>query len=137
MSSEQVVAIIIAVIAAVGTSLVTGILARPRTRAEARATDASGEVSVSGDAREWARDFAVRADKAEERANVAERRADAASERADLASRRCDDLERKIDLLVDYTGVLQRAITEATGRPAPRPPRALIPPLSHPGSATA
>lgn len=115
MSSDQVITVILAVIAAVGASLVTGILARPKTIAEARATDASGQVALSGDSRAWAQQAIDRADRAEAR--------------ADKADERCDVIERKMALLVQYTRVLQDEITQITGKPGPPPPAELVPPL--------
>lgn len=84
--SQVVIPGLISLLGLVFSSLVAAWLARPKTKAEADNLNAAASVSVSADAREWARDFAQRAERAEERAIHAEQRAETADER-------CDELE--------------------------------------------
>src|SRR3954454_14885848 len=97
---------------AVGASMVTGLMARPKTKAEAGATQAGGEVAISGDAREWAKEFAERARKAEER--------------ADTADKRCDEIEAEFTRfrtsVIHHVRELRQEITNLGGHPPPPPP---------------
>lgn len=74
--SEVVVTGILALFGGAGASLIAGWLAKPKTKAEAQQLQAAGEVALSGEAREWARQFAGRTSHAEERAERAEGRVD-------------------------------------------------------------
>lgn len=134
--STQILALILAIFGGAGASLITGWLTRPKTKADAGLAIATGEVAISGDAREWAREFAsraaaaeARAGAAETRASAAEDRADAADQRYDAADQRCDEIERKFDLLVGYTRLLQRELGAVSDHPIQPPPPELIPPL--------
>lgn len=113
--SDQLLALIIALFGGAGATAVTNWLTRPKTKADAGLAVATGEVAMSGDAREWARVFASEAKEAKER--------------ADRAEQRCDDIERRFGLLVDYTRTLQREINSIDGHQVPAPPAELIPPL--------
>jgi hypothetical protein len=123
VTGAQILTLFLAVVAACGASLVTGLLTRPKTKAEAEGIAVTGEVAISGDARAWAKQFA-------ERAATADARAQRAEDKAEEIERRCDDLENKFGLLVTYTRSLQGEITTLGGHPSP-PPTALIPPLDH------
>lgn len=114
MTSDQIVTVIVAVIAACGAALVTGLVTRPKLRAEAGAAEAGGQVAISGDAREWAREFALRATAADQRASQAEAKV------ADV-ERRCDELDDKFRALVIYTQRLQREVVHLGGHPIPPP----------------
>lgn len=114
MNSGQVLTLIAALFAGSIASVITGILARPKTRAEAGATAAVGEVAISGDAREWARQFAEQAA--------------AANTRAQAAEDRCDAIEHRLDVAIAYIRQLQREVVAVGGHP-PVPPPELIPPL--------
>lgn len=103
-----------AVFAGALTSLITGWLARPKTKADAGLAVATGEVAISGDAREWAREFAARAARAEEKATAAEQRV--------------DGIENKLDIAIRHIRDQQREIERLGGHPLPVPPE-LIPPL--------
>lgn len=81
--SQAVITGVLAVFAGAGASLIQGWLNKPRSDAEAANLQVAGEVSVSAESREWARDFAARAKGAEDRAEHAEQRAEKAEERVD------------------------------------------------------
>ena len=119
--SSAIIAVAVAILSAIGT-LVNALLSRPKMSAEAKAADTGGEVAISGDAREWVREF-------RQDARLANEQATAAAERAKAAEERIDELEDKMDLLVDYARTLQVAIVDLGGHP-PNPPEDLIPPLS-------
>lgn len=121
MHSPEILTVIVAVIAATGASLVTGLLQRPKMNAEATAARSGGEVSLSADARAWADTFRQQANEASERARSAEVKAQEAEER-------CDAMDRKIDAFLDYTLTLQSQLRAADLTPAPPPPL-LRPPL--------
>lgn len=114
MNSDQVIALVIALFGGAGAAIVTGLITRPKTRAEAGVAVATGQVTISGDAREWAKTFAERAQRAEDRVEKVE---------AEMYA-----LERRFDLLLGYTQSLQREMVKVGGHP-PRPPQELIPPL--------
>lgn len=128
MTSEQIVTLLLAIVAASGTSIVTGLFGMPKLRAESKATQTGGEVAISGDAREWAKTFADRAEKAEDRADKAEARAERAEEHAEQLDTRCDELEAKLLRLAAYTRSLQAEMTTHGWTP-PEPPPDLRPPL--------
>lgn len=117
MTSDQIVTLIVAVVAACGAAMVTGLLTRPKVKAEAGAAEAGGQVAISGDAREWAREFALRATAADQRAQNAEAKV------ADV-ERRCDELDDKFRALVVYTQQLQGEVVRLGGHP-PKPPTIL------------
>lgn len=117
MNSDQIITIIVAVVAACGAAMVTGLMTRPKVRAEAGAAEAGGQVAISGDAREWAREFALRATAADQRAQNAEAKV------ADV-ERRCDELDEKFRALVVYTQQLQGEVVRLGGHPA-KPPAIL------------
>lgn len=81
--SQAVITGILAIFAGAGASLAQGWLNKPKTTAEAGQLHTAAEVSVSAESREWARDFALRAKAAEDRAGLAEQRAEKAEERVD------------------------------------------------------
>lgn len=135
MSSDQILALLVAIVGGVGASLVTGMLSRPKVKAEAGSLHATGETTISGDARAWAAQFAEqakaageRAEKSDAKAKAAELRAERAEEKADDVSERLDSLEVKLIAFVNYTTQLQGEIRRLNGYP-PSPPAALIPPL--------
>lgn len=126
-----------AVVSAV-VSIRVAVLNRPKISAEANAANATGQTSMSADAREWAEDFREEAREARERANAAEVRSATAEERALAASKRASASEDRLDALEDlmiqvvrHVGVLNAQIVELGGHPTP-PPANLIPPLSRP-----
>ena len=121
MSGEQLATLLLAVFAGAGASLVTGLLSRPKVTAEASAAHAGGEVSISGDAREWARTFAEKAEHAEQRAEKAELRAKAAEVQLERVDARCDELDTQLVRLSRYTNMLQRAMRD-NGIDVPEPP---------------
>lgn len=123
MTGDQILTLMVAVIMAVGASLVTGLLSRPKQNADINATKAGGQVAISGDARQWAKQFA-------DQATAASARADRAEEKADEAGRRLDEIESKMDSFATYCRTLQREIISLGGHPPPPPPE-LIPPLTH------
>lgn len=114
MTSDQIVTILIALIAACGATFITGIISRPKVKAEAQAATAGGQVAISGDAREWAKAFADRAAQADVRATRAE-------EKVAEVERRCDALDDKFRALVLYTQRLQREVVNLGGTPLPPP----------------
>lgn len=102
--NSTVVAALISALVAVGTSVFVGLMARPKTRAEANQLNTAASVSVSADTRAWAQTIidqantAVeraehRADEAEEEAEAAHRDAAQARVEARTASERVDELE--------------------------------------------
>lgn len=120
---DQILTVMLGIIAAVGASLVTGLVSRPKMKAEAGAAETGGQVNISGDARAWAQQFADQAAAAGLRADAAERKADAIGDRL-------DDVEDKMDHFANYCRTLQREIISLGGHPPP-PPAELIPPLTH------
>lgn len=127
MSTETIVAVL-GVLGGVGGGIVAGWFTRPKVNAEARAADATGQVSISGSALEWTRVFAERADRAEEKAQAAEDRADAAEQKVDELTRKCERTDRKLDDCIGYVLTLQRQIRMTSEQPAD-PPSSLRPPL--------
>lgn len=128
MSSDQFITLLVALFGGAAASLVTGLLGRPKLNAEARATQAGGEVSISGDAREWAKTFATRAEHAEQRADEAEEKAEHAEARAratiaqlERVEARCDELEANYIKLSRYTAVLLDTMKHSGMNP-PEPP---------------
>lgn len=137
MDGSQILTLILSLCAASATALITGLLARPKTRAEANATNASGEVAISGDARAWAQTFAeraqasdARAQRAEERAEKAEKHAHDADVKADETADHLDDMESMLIAVANYATALQEEIIKMGGHPPPPPPE-LVPPLRH------
>ena len=128
MSSELIVTILVAAFAGSVASIIRGMFGMPKLRAEARVAGATGEVSISGDAREWAKTFADRAEKAEGRAEKAEGRAERAEAHADELDTRCDELEAKLVKLANYTRLLRAEMVAMNGNPPPIPAD-LSPPL--------
>jgi galactitol-specific phosphotransferase system IIB component len=128
---NQAATILLAIIAACGAAVVTGIFTRPKVSADARSSNINADVSLSADARAWAMTFQEQATRAEKRADAAEKRADEveveavqAREAAEACNERCDAMEIKLNLLMDYTTTLQGLL-----RVAEQPTRALRPPL--------
>lgn len=121
MSSDQIVTLLVAVMAGAGASLVTGFFGMPQMRAGAKSTKATGEVSISGDAREWAKTFADRADRSDARALAAEQDAAEVKEKLEECEDRCDALEARLDNWQAYAARLQRDL-EAQGIAVPPPP---------------
>ncbi len=129
--SAQVFTILLAVIAAVGASLVTGILARPKTKADADAVRTSAQVAVSADSREWVLLWMGRATAAEEKAEHAEKAADTAQAEATEAKERARAAEQHVTLLTaevvalrDYCRGLM-TVMESAGMTVPPPPEVL------------
>lgn len=105
--SSQLLTLLVAVFGGAVAALITGLLTRPKTQADAEASRAAADVAVSGDSRAWAQfwadaakaadekatAFQQRADDAEARAEEAEEHAAAAQRAAARAHRRCDALE--------------------------------------------
>lgn len=114
LANPEILTVILAVIAATGASLMTGLLTRPKMSAEAKAVSAGGEVALSTDARAWAETFRQQAERAEKK--------------ADEAERRCDALEQRMNAFVPYALTLQRQVRTLGGNPV-EPPAALRPPL--------
>lgn len=81
--SQAIVTGLLAIFAGAGASLVQGWMNKPKTTAETSQMHTATEVSVSAEAREWARDFGQRAKNAETRAEHAEQRAEKAEARVD------------------------------------------------------
>ena len=104
---DQVLILIGALFAGAGGSLITGLVTRPKTNAEARQGNAGAEVSLSSDARAWAEEF----------------RAEAADARMVAAA-----AEAKVDAAIGYIHELRRELVALGGHP-PTPPSLLIPPL--------
>lgn len=125
--SELVVTGILAIFGGAGASLVAGLLAKPKTKAEARQLQKAGEVAVSAEAREWARDFARRTEHAEQRAVAADQRAEAAEHRAETAEQRaevrCDELESSLIECYGYVRLLREQIRHLGEQPPPLPVR--------------
>ena len=114
--SSAVVIAFLSIFGGAGASLIAGWLARPKTRAEADQVQTAAEVSVSQEAREWARDFGARADRAEQRAEHAEQRADDAEERV-------DELEAVLIECYGYVRSLREVIRQSGKTPPPLPLR--------------
>jgi hypothetical protein len=138
MNPEIAVAIL-GVAGSIVVAYITSRATRPKVNAEATAATTGGEVAISGDAREWAKTFAERADRAESKAQAAEERADAAEAAVDEVRTRCDEAiaavnkrvaarDQKINDLVAYVFTLQRQVRMAGEVPAD-PPASLRPPL--------
>lgn len=134
MTSDQILTLLLAIVAASGTSLITGMFGRPRLRAEAGKFKSDGEVAVSGDAREWAKQFALQAQTAETRAGRAEERADAveglaerARLRAEHAEDRCDELETQVLAVSAYARVLRDQMLRHGWTNVPEPPPGIEP----------
>lgn len=120
--------LLLAIVAASGTSIATGILTRPKMKADAKTAEATGEVAISGDAREWAKTFAERADKADARADEAEARAETAEHEVAAVKvelkdckEQCEVLATRLDNWQVYAVRLQRDL-EAQGIAVPPPP---------------
>lgn len=107
----------------VGVSLVSNVLQRPKTKAEADNLNAAASVSVSADAREWTRIFMERTDSAEHRADVAERRADVAERRAEVAEHRVDEVETGLIECYGYVRKLHEIMRRHSVPPPPLPAR--------------
>jgi hypothetical protein len=121
MHSSDLLTILLAIIAACGATLATGLLTRPKMRAEAKGIGITGDVAMSGEARAWAKTFA-------DQASAADKRAERAEQKATNLETRFDEIDVKFDLLVTYTRSLQAEIVRMGGHPPPPPPE-LIPPL--------
>lgn len=130
MDSSTVIAVLGSTTAAIGVSLITNLVSRPKVKAEAGVADANAQVAISTDARGWATEFRDSAAKAEARAQKAEERADEADGRASAVEARMDALDHRFDLAIGYIRTLQREVAQATGHNPPPPPVELIPPLS-------
>jgi folate-dependent phosphoribosylglycinamide formyltransferase PurN len=114
--SQAVITGILAIFAGAGGSLVSGFLRRPKTRAEADNLETAGVVSMSAEAREWARDFAAGARQAQERAEAAE-------VRAEKADNRVDELEASLIECYGYVRQLREQIRQLGNQPPPLPSR--------------
>ena len=128
MSSELIVTILVAAFAGSVASIIRGMFGMPKLIADKKASATSGEVAISGDAREWAKTFADRAEKAEARAEKAESRAERAEQHADDLDARCDEAEAKMLKLVNYARLLRAEMVAMGGHP-PDVPADLSPPL--------
>lgn len=115
--ASAVVGGLMGLLAAVLVPLITGLLQRPKNKAEAKASQIGGDVNISTDAREWA----LRADA----------RAQRAEERADELSVRLDELDDKFAAAIDLIRAQNRVIVGLGGHPPPVP-LSLIPPLGNP-----
>lgn len=82
-------------------TLVTGWLARPKTKADAQAVKVTADVAMSSEAREWAVLWMKKAEDAEHKAEEAEKR--------------IDELERRVDRLVRLIRSQQREIQRLGG----------------------
>lgn len=94
----------------------------PRLRTDAKASKIINEVSLSGDARAWAQQFAEQAAAATTRAQRAEERADAAEEHAEVLDQRCDHLEELQLKTAAYARVLWEACQRHGWDDVPEPP---------------
>lgn len=128
MGNPEILTVILAVIAATGASLATGLLTRPKMSAEAKAATAGGEVALSTDARAWAETFRQETAKAVIKAQAAEVRADQAEEEARALAVRVSELERRMNAVVAYVFTLQGQVRQAGQTPV-EPPADLRPPL--------
>lgn len=115
MTAESlVVAALIGGVVSVVTTLLTGYLGRPKTKADARAVNLTADVSVSADAREWALLWMKKAEDAEQRATHAEERMDELEERLETWVRYARALSREVERL--------RGLIPEGGRPDLPPP---------------
>lgn len=105
MDSGNITAILVAVFAGALASLATGYFSRPKTKAEAKKENATADVTMSGDAREWAQFWAQKAQEAEKRADDADARAEA----AEIISRRT---VANMEMMVDYTLSLEHQVVK-------------------------
>lgn len=117
---NQILGLVLAIIAGCGSSIVVGLATRPKTRAEAGQVKASGEVLISADARAWAERFA--------------QETTAAKLEAADCRRRLDELEVRFDAAIEVIRDQTREIVGLGGHPKPYP-RELIPPLGPFGPA--
>lgn len=69
---DNVTGLLIAVFGGAAASLAAGYFSRPKTKAEANKENATADVSMSGDAREWANFWAKEAKEQQERADNAD-----------------------------------------------------------------
>lgn len=109
---NDLLTLIAAIIAATGASFVTGILTRPKTRADATASRANAEVTMSSEAREWTRMWVDAATRAQLK--------------ADHAELRCDILEEHVALMITHIREQDALIRALQGKPLPFPE---LPPL--------
>lgn len=114
--SQIVITCLVGIFGGAGGSLISGLLSKPKTRAEADQLQTAASVSVSAEAREWARDFATRAERAEQRAEHAEAR-------ADLAEERVDELEGNLIECYGYVRQLREQVRQLGKQPPPLPAR--------------
>jgi len=110
--SQVVITALIAVFGGAGASFIAALAARPKTTAEAEQLNAAASVSVSADARAWAKEFADRTAAAESRADRAEDRAQRAEEHADEAERKADAAEAHAERLEVRADEQQAALVE-------------------------
>lgn len=124
MDANAIVAALLAgSLSGVAAALITGVLARPKTRAEADNLNAAASVSVSSDARAWTRIFMERADSAEHRADDAEHKAEEAEHRAQAAEIRADEVESGLIECYGYVRKLHDRLRQLGDTPPPLPPR--------------
>ena len=104
MSSEVIASIITALITAVGATLVTGVLGRPKMKAEATEILANTAVGLSKNAAEAAATAELRAERAHARAEAAEETARVVNDRCDALQETINQLVRYVDILHDHWG---------------------------------
>jgi len=121
VTGQTIVTVLLAVVGGAGASIITGLFGMPQVRAGAKATEATGEVAISGDAREWAKTFADRAERAEARADKADERADAVEQELEDCKQRCEAVETRLDNWMAYARRLQVAL-ERQNIAVPPPP---------------
>jgi len=122
---DNLAALLIAVLGGVGTSLVANILTRPKTKADAKFSEASAQVAVSEESRQWAQVFIDDAKTARKSAEEANVRARAVEESSAQCERRMDDMEDRMEDLVDafeqYVTSADQIIHELGGNSPPVP----------------
>ncbi len=122
---DNLAALLIAILGGVGTSLVANILTRPKTKADAKFSEASAQVAVSEESRQWAQVFIDDAREAKLEAARANKRAAEAEQSSRSCERRMDDMEDRMEDLVDafeqYVTSADHIIHEMGGSSPPVP----------------
>ena len=109
---DNATGLLIAVFGGAASSLAAGYFARPKTKGEAAAANATADVTMSGDAREWANFWAQKAQEAESKNAACE-------EKADAAEKRTEQVEKDRNDLVDYIRVLEAEMERTDTRLPP------------------
>lgn len=126
--TSTVATVIGAAIAGTGASIATGLLTRPRTKAQANNEDAAADekrvladLSMSKEAREWVAQAMQRVTAAERTADAERAKADKEEAKADAAARAARHSQDQLRLACRWADDLSAQVTQLGGHPLPAP----------------